>query len=96
MGSKSKHGRWYHTSTFKYLGLETNRTRLDKLLITNQESFKNRDDIRWRWLHEQITGCKTYSHLPPQEELSLYHPKTIYKQEQQNQLYTAITMDNYS
>jgi len=59
--------------------------------------FKNRDDIRWRRpVHEQITGCKTYSHLPPQEELSLYHPKTIYKQEQQNQLYTAITMDNYS
>ena len=59
--------------------------------------FKNRDDIRWRRpVHEQITGCKTYSHLPPQEELSLYHPKTIYKQEQQNQLYATITMDNYS
>ena len=59
--------------------------------------FKNRDDIRWkRPVHEQITGCKTYSHLPPQEELSLYHPKTIHKQEQQNQLYTTIAMDNYS
>jgi hypothetical protein len=32
-------------------------------------------------------GCKTYAHLPPQEELSLYHPKTIEKQEQQNMFY---------
>ena len=56
--------------------------------------FKNRDDIRWRRpVHEQITGCKTYSHLPPQEELSLYHPKTIKKQESQNQLYTQIFYD---
>jgi len=50
--------------------------------------FKNRKDIRWtRPLHEYITGCKTYAHLPPQEELSLYHPKTIQKQEQQNMFY---------
>ena len=55
--------------------------------------FKNREDIRWtRPLHEYITGCKTYSHLPPQEELSLYHPKTKEKQEQQNKFY----MDNFS
>ena len=40
--------------------------------------FRNREDIRWtRPLHEYITGCKTYSHLPPHEELSLYHPKTM-------------------
>ena len=59
--------------------------------------FRNDERIRWqRPVHEQITGCKTYSHIPPQEELSLYHPKTIHKQETQNQLYTAITMDNYS
>ena len=50
--------------------------------------FRNREDIRWtRPLHEYITGCKTYSHLPPQEELSLYHPKTIEKQEKQNMFY---------
>ena len=56
--------------------------------------FKNREDIRWkRPVHEQITGCKTYSHLPPQEELSLYHPKTIQKQEQQNNLYSKIIYD---
>jgi len=55
--------------------------------------FRNREDIRWtRPLHEYITGCKTYAHLPPQEELSLYHPKTKEKQEQQNKFY----MDNFN
>ena len=50
--------------------------------------FKNHKDIRWtRPLHEHIIGCKTYAHLPPHEELSLYHPKTIQKQEQQNLYY---------
>ena len=50
--------------------------------------FRNHKDIRWtRPLHEYITGCKTYAHLPPHEELSLYHPKTIEKQEQQNIFY---------
>ena len=53
--------------------------------------FRNDEKIRWtRPLHEYITGCKTYSHLPPHEELSLYHPKTIEKQEQQNQKYSGI------
>ena len=52
--------------------------------------FRNRDDIRWtRPLHEYITGCDTYSHLPPHEALSLYHPKTIEKQEQQNLYYNS-------
>ena len=50
--------------------------------------FRNHKDIRWtRPLHEYITGCKTYAHLPPHEELSLYHPKTIQKQEKQNLFY---------
>jgi len=50
--------------------------------------FRNDKSIRWtRPLHELITGCKTYAHLPPHEELSLYHPKTIDKQEQQNLFY---------
>ena len=55
--------------------------------------FRNDEKIRWtRPLHELITGCKTYAHLPPHEELSLYHPKTIQKQEQQNMFY----IDNFS
>ena len=55
--------------------------------------FRNDESIRWvRPLHEFIDGCKTYAHLPPHEELSLYHPKTKEKQEQQNKFY----MDNFS
>jgi len=50
--------------------------------------FRRDESIRWtRPLHEYIKGCKTYSHLPPHEELSLYHPKTIQKQEKQNMFY---------
>ena len=50
--------------------------------------FRRDSEIRWtRPLHEYITGCKTYAHLPPHEELSLYHPKTIEKQEKQNMFY---------
>jgi len=55
--------------------------------------FRNTESIMWvRPLHEHISGCKTYAHLPPQEELSLYHPKTIQKQEQQNMFY----IDNFN
>ena len=50
--------------------------------------FRNDNSIRWeRPLHEVIRGYKTYSHLPPHEELSLYHPKTIKRQEEQNMFY---------
>jgi glycosyltransferase involved in cell wall biosynthesis len=50
--------------------------------------FRNHESIRWtRPLHELIRGAKTYAHLPPHEELSLYHPKTIEKQENQNMFY---------
>ena len=50
--------------------------------------FRRDESIRWvRPLHEFIDGCKTYAHLPPHEELSLYHPKTIEKQEKQNMFY---------
>ena len=50
--------------------------------------FRRCSEIRWeRPLHEVIRGYKTYSHLPPHEELSLYHPKTIERQEEQNMFY---------
>ena len=53
--------------------------------------FKRSKDIKWiKPVHEYITGCKTYAHLPSQEELSLYHHKTIDKQEQQNKMYEGI------
>ena len=53
--------------------------------------FKNSPEIRWQnKVHERIMGAEHYSHLPPQEELSLYHPKTIQKQEKQNKFYETL------
>lgn len=53
--------------------------------------FRNDDVIKWQnKVHERIVGIKNYSHLPPHEELSLYHPKTITKQEKQNKFYEGI------
>ena len=53
--------------------------------------FKNEEHIKWvREVHEHIDGAKTYSHLPPHEELTLKHEKDIVRQEQQNRLYDTI------
>ena len=53
--------------------------------------FRNTDDIKWvRPVHEVIDGAKTYSHLPPHEELTLKHEKDINRQEIQNKLYDQI------
>ena len=53
--------------------------------------FRNTDDIKWvKSVHEVIDGAKTYSHLPPHEELTLKHVKKIQRQEQQNKLYEQI------
>ena len=53
--------------------------------------FRNNDEIFWQnKVHERIVGTKTYAHLPPHEELSLYHPKTIEKQIKQNTYYEGL------
>ena len=53
--------------------------------------FRNTDDIKWiKPGHEVIDGAKTYSHLPPHEELTLKHEKEIQRQEIQNKLYEQI------
>ena len=53
--------------------------------------FKNSPEIRWKSkVHERIFGAQTFSHLPPNEILSLYHPKTIDKQEEQNNFYSKL------
>ena len=53
--------------------------------------FKNADHIKWiKPVHEVIDGVKTYSHLPPHEELTLKHEKEIARQEMQNKLYDQI------
>jgi len=53
--------------------------------------YKNTPDIRWKnKVHEVLDGFKTYSALPEIEEYALYHPKTIERQEQQNNLYSRL------
>ena len=53
--------------------------------------YRNCDYIKWiKPVHEVIDGAKTYSHLPPYEELSLYHHKKIDKQEKQNIFYNQV------
>ena len=53
--------------------------------------FRNSPQVEWQnKVHERIVGIQNYSHLPPQEELSLYHPKTIQKQEKQNKFYEEL------
>jgi len=50
--------------------------------------YKNTPDIKWKnKVHEVIEGYKTMAQLPAYEDLALYHPKTIQRQEKQNQLY---------
>ena len=55
--------------------------------------FLNSPEIKWSGkVHEVIKGHTTQSHLPPHEELSLYHSKTIKRQEKQNELYEKIQL----
>jgi hypothetical protein len=53
--------------------------------------WKNNPNIRWvNKVHEQLKGHKSYALLPAQEELSLYHPKDIKRQEKQNAYYDTL------
>ena len=53
--------------------------------------WKNKPEIKWiNKVHEKLDGYKTYSHLPYIEEYSLYHPKTIDRQEKQNAYYDTL------
>ena len=53
--------------------------------------YRNTPDIKWiNKVHEILDGYKTYSGLPELEKYALYHPKTINKQEQQNNFYSKI------
>ena len=50
--------------------------------------YKNTPEIKWEnKVHEVLTGYKTISYLPTEKEWCLLHPKTIEKQEKQNNLY---------
>jgi hypothetical protein len=53
--------------------------------------FKNNPEIKWvKPVHEQLTGYKTWSALPGEEQFALYHPKHIDRQRTQNEFYDTI------
>jgi hypothetical protein len=53
--------------------------------------WKNKPEIKWKnKVHEVLEGFKTYAPLPPKEELALYHPKNIKRQEKQNKYYSTL------
>lgn len=53
--------------------------------------YRNVDTIKWKnKVHEVLEGFKQFAHLPMEEDYSLYHPKTIAKQEKQNNYYNTL------
>ena len=53
--------------------------------------WKNIPEIKWiNKVHERLEGFKTYGPLPAKEELALYHPKQIERQEKQNAFYDTL------
>ena len=68
----------------------------------NSEGWVNWPDFQWRiyrnspevkWVnkvHERLEGFKSYTTLPMEEDYSLYHPKTIERQERQNIYYDTL------
>jgi glycosyltransferase involved in cell wall biosynthesis len=53
--------------------------------------YKNTPNIKWmNKVHERLIGYKTISNLPQIEACSLYHPKTIDRQERQNNYYDTL------
>jgi len=53
--------------------------------------YKNSPDIKWiNKVHERLEGFKTYTALPSDSSFALFHPKTIDKQEKQNNYYDTL------
>lgn len=53
--------------------------------------YKNVPHIKWvNKVHEVLEGFKIHGMLPAEEEWALYHPKTIDKQEKQNNYYDTL------
>ena len=53
--------------------------------------LKNVKRIKWKnKVHEILTGHKTESRLPANDEFCIHHPKTIDRQEKQNALYSTL------
>jgi hypothetical protein len=53
--------------------------------------WKNKPQIKWiNKVHERLDGFKSYTTLPESEGFALYHPKTIDRQEKQNNYYDTL------
>ena len=53
--------------------------------------YRNTPEIKWiNKVHERLDGHKQFAYLPMEEEWSLYHPKTIERQEKQNDYYNKL------
>ena len=53
--------------------------------------YRNTPNVKWKnKVHEVLEGYKTYTTLPMEEDYSLYHPKTIERQERQNNYYDTL------
>ena len=53
--------------------------------------WKNHKGIKWvNKVHERLDGFEQYTYFPPIEEMCLYHPKEIVRQENQNAYYDTI------
>jgi len=53
--------------------------------------MKNVKRIKWKnKVHEVLTGHKTESRLPANDEFCIHHPKSIERQERQNALYETL------
>jgi glycosyltransferase involved in cell wall biosynthesis len=53
--------------------------------------YRNDKSIKWKnKVHEILEGYKQYTLLPAEDEFCLLHPKTIERQEKQNQFYNTI------
>jgi hypothetical protein len=53
--------------------------------------YKNKPEITWiNKVHERLDGYKVMAPMPSFESLALYHPKTIEKQEKQNNYYNTL------
>ena len=53
--------------------------------------WKNIPKIKWiNKVHERLDGFGLYTNFPPLDEMCLYHPKTIDRQEKQNNYYNTV------
>jgi glycosyltransferase involved in cell wall biosynthesis len=53
--------------------------------------YRRTQSITWiNKVHERINGSKIFTHLPAEEDFCLYHPKTIKRQEKQNNYYNTL------